>query len=208
MIDTFLSCVDDTRPLLDTEPLARRWGDPSSLERMTNGELAGHLARAVFNVAAYLDAPADHDPVDAPGYFAALDGVRAPDLDAELPTSVRRRARDEAGPGPDTLRRRWDETRADLGSRLASTDPTSVIAVRGSAMRVDDYLVTRIVELVVHADDLATGLGLDTPDFDDPVWSTVLDCLWSVARRSSPPLAIVRRMSRVERSDGDPLRVF
>lgn len=208
MSETFLSAIDTARPLLDQDQLRRSWAQPSSLERMTNGELAGHLARALFNVATYLDTTSPEDPVDAAAYFTALSGVRAPDLDENLATSVRERAREEAEAGLDALRDRWDETRAGVEAGLRSVDPSTVIAVKGSAMAVEDYLVTRMVEVVIHTDDLATGLGVETPIFEPEVWTAVLDCLWRIARRTSEPLAIMRRMSRIERSEDDPLRVF
>lgn len=206
---TFLRCVDDVRPLFDLPALAERWGEPSPLERMSIGELAGHTARALFNVVSYLDSEGTGEPVDAAGYYLALDGVRAPDLDDDLARAVRARAAEEASAGPADLRRRWDEARTEVAGRLAALDGSvPLVGVLGSAMLLDDYLVTRMVELVVHADDLAVGLGTRTPDFDETVWNEVLATLWAVARRRSAPSELVRRMTRVERSRNDPLRVL
>jgi uncharacterized protein (TIGR03083 family) len=208
MIRSYLACVDLARPLLDVSELEARWEEPSPLERMTLGDLAAHLGRAVLTVADYLDMPSDASPVDAPAYYLALPGVRAPALDDDLATSVRERARRGAAAGPAGVREGWDRQREELGRRLPGVDGTRVVAVRGSALRLDDYLITRMVEVVVHSDDLAVGLGVPGPAFPEEAWSSVLDCLWQVARRSADPLAILRRMTRVERAAGDPLRVL
>ena len=208
MIGAYLECVDQARTLLDVEELERRWDHPSPLEAMTLGDLAAHLSRAVLTVAGYLDAGSDDPPVDAPGYYLALPAVRAPALDDALARSVRERARLSAGGGAAGVREEWDRERETLGRRLTGMDGGRVMAVRGSAMRLEDYLVTRMVEVVVHSDDLAVGLDVAGPAFPEEAWSAVLDCLWQVARRSADPLAIVRRMTRVERAVDDPLRVL
>jgi hypothetical protein len=208
VIETYLECVDRARPLLDSAELEARWEHPSPLASMSLGDLAAHLSRAVLTVASYLDAPSDGPPVDAPGYYLALPGVRAPALDDDLAAAVRERARLGARAGVAGVRAEWDRERAELGRRFDGMDGDRVLAVRGSAMHLDDYLVTRMVEVVVHSDDLAVGLGVPGPIFAEEAWSAVLECLWQVARRSAEPLAIVRRMTRVERASGDPLRVL
>lgn len=46
-----------------------------------------------------------------------------------------------------------------LEPRLRSLDPADLVAVvGGKVMRVADYLVTRVVEQVVHLDDLARSI--------------------------------------------------
>lgn len=204
----FLSAADSTRPLLDLPALDREWDRPSALERMTVGELAAHLSRAVTVVPRYLDTDAPPPFRDAADYFLTIFPEVETDLDSEMAAAVRSRATEEARQGPEALRAAWDRTRADLEIRLGTGDPGQGIAVRGSSMRIEDYLVTRLVELVVHADDLAASLEAVTPRFDPTVTGTVIDCLTRIASRRHSPEAVIRAMTRLERADPAVLRVF
>lgn len=205
---TFLGAADAARRLLDVEGMAERWEEPSSLDRMTIGELTAHLSRAVALVARYLDTPAEPPYRDAAGYFFALVPVADTDLDSDLAVAVRDRARQEAGPGLDTVRRTWDEARAELSQRFDPAVLDRGISVLGSAIRVGDYLTTRLVELVVHADDLAVSLGEPTPDFSAAATEAVTACLTALAALRSSPLEVIRAMTRRERAEADVLRVF
>lgn len=204
----FLRAADSARTLLDHPDLAAHWDGPSSLEAMTTAELCGHLTRAVKLVSSYLDQPGTQPPVDAPGYFLSFQSPVPPDLGSDSATAIRSRGGEAAAGGLEVLRQTWDEARQSLSQRLALEDGRRLLAVLGSTMSVDDYLVTRTVELVIHADDLAAGLGAPTPEFDDEVLQVVVSCLWDIARRRSQPMDIIRAMARVERDTTSALRVF
>lgn len=208
MRDTYLATADACRVLVDHPDLDDRWMEPSPLENMTLGALCAHLARAVIIVDTYMDRPGQGPPVDPPGYFLALKGIRAPAVDDPLALGVRHRAEEAAARGPGRVRREWDRARRQIEARLAGTDPGMLIEVFGSTMTVDDYLVTRLVELVVHGDDLAVGLGAPTPPFGSDAFTAVLGCLWEMARRRANPMDLVRAMTRVERDQMQALRVL
>lgn len=204
----FLSTADTARSLLDDPRLGERWASPSALPRMTVGALAAHLSRAVTVVPVYLETPADPPFVDAPGYFLALFPAADTDPDSGMATDVRARAEGDAVGGLAGVRAAWDEARRRVEHQLTNVGPTPGISVRGSAMQVRDYLVTRLVELVVHSDDLAASLDLSPPDFDRVATDTVVSCLTEMAVRRHSPLAVIRAMTRVERGDPTVLRVF
>ena len=88
-------------------------------------------------------------------YFAAFATVSA----SEQP-GVRERGAAVAAAGPEAVAARprpgWLRW-----IRLPAERPDRRTVVAGGAMRLDDYLVTRIVEQVVHLDDLARSLGVD-----------------------------------------------
>ena len=44
-----------------------------------------------------------------------------------------------------------------------------LIPWQGWSLTAHDFLVTRLMEIVVHADDLAASVGLPTPEFPDDV---------------------------------------
>ena len=75
-------------------------------------------------------------------------------------------------------------------------------------MLLDDYLITRLLEVVVHTDDLAVSLGIEPPDFPRPATAAVIDCLLEVARRRHGDIAVVRAFTRRERDRPEALRVL
>jgi hypothetical protein len=46
---------------------------------------------------------------------------------------------------------------------------------------LDDFLLTRMMEIVVHSDDLALSAGIATPPFSPQVFEPVLDLLSRLA---------------------------
>ena len=81
---------------------------------------------------------------------------------------------------------------AELAERLAIEPADRLVAVyAGKVMRLDDYLWTRLVEQVVHLDDLARSLGVDSwlnaPDAE----ALVISCGAEIGRlRFGGPLMI------------------
>jgi hypothetical protein len=56
------------------------------------------------------------------------------------------------------------------------------------------------MEMVVHADDLAASIGVDTPEFPEEAVSPVLGLLAGVAVRRHGQAAVVRALSRPQRA--------
>ena len=207
----FSTAIPTVRGILATTELRDRWSEPSALDLMTNAALAGHLVRAVTTVGTYLDAPvetADRVLLDAPGYLMSIDGLNE-DVTTDLHASIRRRGEETAAGGWETLLERWDEGSAALVDRLV-TEPADriVVVLEGRRMRLDDYLVTRLVEMLVHVDDLCAGLGLDPPPFERETASLVIGCLVEVARRRHGDAAVIVALTRRERDRTQALRVL
>ncbi len=162
MRDHFLRGADAVRSALAVPGVAEAWDAPSVLADQTVGGLAGHLARgAVWVVGDYLDqpAPAEATIPDAATYFAA-----AATIDAAGHRAIRERGAAVAAAGPDQVRADLDQRLDALHQRLVAEPAERLVPVFGGTMRLDDYLVTRVVEQVVHLDDLARSLGHDRPD--------------------------------------------
>jgi hypothetical protein len=64
----------------------------------------------------------------------------------------------------------------------------------------EDFLVVRLMEVVVHADDLAASVGQPTPAFDDEVVQPVLALLAMLAAQRHGSVAAVRALSLAERT--------
>lgn len=203
IVQSFLAVAARAEVLIASDRVAERWEQPSVLERYQVGGLAGHLARAVLTVAHYLDQPAPagaHEPIDAAGYFVRVLASHDP-VDSEFHQRVRQRGDHEAAEGQASLGARLGKARKELAQRLTPVEPErTLVVLEDAVLTVDQYLQTRLVELVVHLDDLAVSVGLDGPDdIPDEAYELAAAVLARVAARRAGPLATVRSFARRER---------
>lgn len=209
---TFLAAGRAAVDLLARPEVAARWDQPSSLPHFTVGGLAGHLARAVTTVEGYLDReePPAGDVVTAAGYYhAALGPSGAVDLDSDLHTAVRRRGEEAAAGGPEAVAGALRDLLARMEGRLAAEPGTRrIVVLHGLTLSLDDYLVTRVVELVVHMDDLAVSLDLPAPEPPAEAATVTIDALVRLARLRHGDLAVVRALARRERAAAGVLNVL
>jgi hypothetical protein len=107
-----------------------------------------------------------------------------------------------ASAGPDAVLAGGSEVLDRLPALLAAPrDPDTVhIAWQGWSLGTEDFLTTRMMEIVVHSDDLAASVGLPTPDFEEGVITPVLGLLTGVAVRRHGQAALVRALSRPQRA--------
>lgn len=210
----FLVVAAATRPLLADPAVAAAWDRPSALEQLTVGALAGHLGRAIATTVDYLGAappPPGALRLDPAGYFLSIEGLGGEmvDLDSSLHRHIRRRSEEAAAGGHTAVLGRWDEAVVELDEALTGPPADHELAVLdGRAMRLDDYLVTRVIELVVHADDLAASIDRSPPPVPEAATGLVITTLVGVARRSHGDLAVVRALTRRERDHVAALRVL
>lgn len=196
--DPFLDTAELFLDVLGSEDLADQWDRPSALERMTVGHLAGHTARAVLTLSRYLDVPADGDPVDAVAYILTVS--EDDDISSLLNRQVRHRAARESAAGRDQLAEDTLRALTQLRLRLPGVDPTTSIGVLGGIpIRIDEYVKTRLLELVVHMDDLAASLGSDPPPIGDNALRAVSRLLSAVADVKHGQWALIRAFTRRER---------
>lgn len=202
IVDVFLASAGVVAPLLRGPELAARWDEPSALAEFRVSGLAGHLARAVFNVERYLDTPlpADAPLLDAVQYFLTAD-ADASDLDGTVARRIRDRGEQEASDGPAVLAERFDTVRAALASRLAALPADHQIAVfERWRLPLDEALITRLVELAVHLDDLAVSLDVPTPALPDEATDLVLVTLTRIAQARHGTVPLLRALARRERA--------
>ena len=162
---------------------------------MDVGALARHVARMVLIVGPCLDArpPRRGRLVTAAEYYLT-DTPAAPDP-----------AIDE----PDALVAAYDGALVKLRDHFAREPSDRAVAAPGDVpMLLDEYLVTRILELVVHADDLASSIGEPMPEFGPVAMACTVGCLLEMARLRNGDLAVVRAIARPERDDVHALRVL
>lgn len=189
--------------------VAAQWTQPSVLVDMTVGAVAAHLGRAVLTVDNYLDGATPtgvgaDEPDTAVTPVGPVDYVRTALGDAghddEVHVGVRARSDAGAAAGPDAVVAEVGDALARLRVELPAAWPDRTVTVLGGmVMRLDDYLVTRVVELVVHLDDLAASTGLDVTPPED-AGRVAVEMLTELARQRHGTTALVRTLARRERA--------
>ncbi|WP_432038479.1 sterol carrier family protein, partial [Streptomyces cucumeris] len=178
---------------------------PTRLGDWTVRELLTHVAATVDAVARLLEAPAPPAQEAGVNDYAAAVASFAGAVDE----GTRKAARNA---DPAALLERAEHRFAELAA-VAPGD--RLLAVPLGAMRLDDFLVTRCVELVVHSDDLADALGTPVP-YDRQAMAAAVrmlaDALAAKAPGGSvevriPPYAVVQCVEGPRHTRGTPPNV-
>lgn len=194
---TFLSNSHVVLNAISDARIADAWNTPSTLEDQTIGSLVGHLARgSVWVVNEYLNASAPTGPVDyesASAYFAEV----ANSLTAQDHEAIRNRGAEIAKMGHAGVINELTQRLNELSGILLNEPQERLLSVfAGRVMRLDDYLLTRLVEQVVHLDDLARSLAVDPWSYASGAAALVIECGADIGRIRSGELAMVRTLFR------------
>jgi uncharacterized protein (TIGR03083 family) len=180
---------------------------PTRLGAWTVRDLAAHITMAVESVSRALgrDEPvqADFGPLDYASATATYAGAIAEGS----------RGLAEANPDVTAL---YAQVGRRITDALAAAPQNRVIDTRAGGMMLDDYLLTRTIELVVHTDDLNAAVpGLDIP-YDRHALATCVrllaDTLAARAPGGStevriPPYAVVQCVEGPRHTRGTPPNV-
>jgi hypothetical protein len=205
----FLDAAEVACTVLALPEVARRWDEPSALRLLSVRGLAGHLLRGAGTVEVYLDRPEPGgDPITAAAYYArALPGDA--DLSSPVHTAIRERGEEQAAEGPERLAAAAAEACARLRERLAQEPEGRLVSVyQGVVIRLDEYLLTRLVELTLHIDDLCVSAGVPTPELPEAAGAAAIGTLVEVARLRHGDTAVLHALARRERDTGAALRVM
>ena len=200
--DAYLAAASQAASLLAAPEVGAAWDRPSALDRMTVGGLAGHLAHQIFSVGAALEQPESHQaPIALLEHYARAAWIDAP-LDGEVNTGIRTNAEGVASEGALSLAERARAALAGQQTRLAGRSGEQVVFLpqTGWALRLEDFLVTRMLELAVHMDDLAVSVGVTTQDLPDAAFDPVLVLLARLAAGRHGQTALLRALARAERA--------
>ncbi|GAA0384860.1 sterol carrier family protein [Streptomyces luteireticuli] len=182
---------------------------PTRLGDWTVRELVVHLTAVLGRLPGYLAEPAP-DPgaerVDLRSYLPLL-GTAAAAVDEEAAGLA-------AGAEPRAVAERLG-TAADRLIEASTTDSGTVITSRFGPMTVADFLVTRLLEAVVHADDLAAATGVAVAHDRQAlaaVTRLLADALAARAPGGSvevriPPFAVVQCVAGPRHTRGTPPNV-
>jgi hypothetical protein len=178
-----------------------QWLLPSALPKMSIGALACHLGRQVVRAAELLPVVTDVPPldrVDTHYHRAAWVMSTSPDD----PPNDRSTDDAEAALGAAALAGRSSGALQTVRRLLADGTASDVVPIpwQGWSLRRDDFLLTRMLEIVVHADDLALSIGVRTPEFPDEVFAPVRDLLVRLAVKRHGQSAVIGALARGERT--------
>lgn len=203
----YRDCVEAIGPLLRNPAVAAKWDGPSALAEMTVSALAGHLVRVLSTVERYLSEPEplEEGRLSPVRYFANL----PTSVDDPQNVAIRQRGAEEAAAGYDALIAEYDRLRTSVLEAMRDQPSSRRMTVfGGQILLLDDYLVTRILEAVVHSDDLAVSCGIETPALPLDAYEITIRTLVDIGRARHGDLAVVRSLARRERDTLEALRVL
>jgi hypothetical protein len=200
--ETFETAARIAAALACGPEVAARWYDESACAGMTVGGLAHHLTGQLGNTVRLVGEEASSEPpIPLLAHYAEAAWVTA-SLDDEVNAEIRESSDAAAQSGPDALPPLVDDLLDRLAGVLAArrSDDPVFIPWQGWSLTAHDWLVTRMMEIVVHSDDLAASVGVRTPEFPIEVITPVLGLLTAVACRRHGQVPVVRALSRPQRA--------
>ncbi|MFD4638705.1 maleylpyruvate isomerase N-terminal domain-containing protein [Lentzea sp. NPDC058436] len=203
--EDFLTAGGIALDLLRHEQVAAHWDQPSALPEFGVSGLAGHLAYQALPLPGMISTPAGDEPVVSLMEHYERAKWTELDIDSEFHTRIRAGGEKLAADGADALADRFEQALGELGKSLPGLENRGVRMPHWGpwAVSLDEFLVSRLVEFVVHSDDLAVSVGVRTPEFPRHVNETAIDLLTRMALNKHSGVELVRALSRKERAPQD-----
>jgi hypothetical protein len=197
--------------LVASPEVGREWHSPAVLDGMTVGGLAAHVVIALRMTIVLIerDRPASGEVASPFAFFGDNRREGAP-LESDRARSIVAAAEEGGLEGQSEVVDELTSVIAQVDAAVADQAPDTVIAtprIPDAAARLDDYLRTRICEVVLHGDDLAASVGV--------VWhpparaaTEAIALLVELARERVGDLEILRALAREERAVPGVLRAL
>jgi len=196
-----VEAVTQAAELIATPSIAEQWDEPSALEGMTVGALSAHLVRAAGATIAYLDRTppdrrSDGDLLTAVTYFHAA-------VDSPIHDQIKDVSATESAIGHEATVAKCRQLAADLETRLAA-EPVDrlVAALGGRLLTLDDFCRTRLIEVLLHLDDLAVSTDQPRPATDPEGAAVIIEICMNIARDRNGDWGVLYALTRAERSGG------
>jgi len=195
--------------------VGKAWEQPSALEGYSVGDIVGHVNAAIGWLGPLLDAPPQPDlrPSPRDDVFRFVHGLKiGPDGADRHPAHdlVAEQGRRAARHGWESNRDKFLGLVERLTARLEGESAGRLLDLRPTVpivVRLGDWLPTRVLELVVHADDLATSVGIDAP-LPEGAATVTIDLMLAIARAVHGDVAVIRALARRERADSAVFPIF
>jgi len=208
IVQAYCDAIGSALDLLSAPEVELMWEKPSVLEGMTVGELAAHLAQTITRVPETLALPPTALVMGGAERFLHT-GWATTDASSEANTAIRDRARGQAAVGAQAVVQSVRAGATTLADLLpAQSEDRLVVMSDGVSLDLDDYITTRLLELVVHCDDLAQSVGLPTPDLPAAAIHAVIELLVKASIARHGWTAVLRALSRQERAPQGGISAF
>jgi hypothetical protein len=160
------------------------------------GGLSRHLANQVTHTVPLLAAAPGGSAIPVLEHYTRNQWVTS---GVDSADNVWIRTKGEQATTPNALADEFDAALAER-RRVVPAEPAQRVVDLGDwGLTVDDFLLTRVMELVVHTEDLAVSLGVPTPEMPTAATEATIQLLARVAAWRHGPLAVVRALARRER---------
>jgi Mycothiol maleylpyruvate isomerase N-terminal domain len=212
-LDAYLGAVDWLRGVLRRAEVAEHWSKASAVADYTVGGIAAHAVHSVLWLDQVLkDAePVGLRPVGIAEFFGSNRVNEGEDRDP-FSTSLRAAAEAFAGTGPYVVIAACTASRDELVALLGEASAeraVPVVRVPGAQVPLRDYIRTRVLEVVVHGDDVACSIpGMTVADPPPDAMEVCLGVCVEMARGRLGDVETLRAFTRGERSEPGGLRVL
>ena len=155
------AAVDQLTDLVGSAEVADAWEQESALSGMTVGGLARHLVSQFECAIEFLvtPGPPDAQVLTLVGHYDRVDWLLAP-VDAVENTSIRDDFNQMGSAGHAESVEALARSREHLAAAIDAAGPTTYVPWQDCALPTDDFLVVRLMEMVVHTDDLSCSVGV------------------------------------------------
>jgi Mycothiol maleylpyruvate isomerase N-terminal domain len=209
--NVFFGATSSVADLIASPAVGGHWGEWSRLEGFTVGGIAGHIVRSVQTLVDLLERPLPEGArVVTPAQYFGVNKPKSPALaDPIAKFNVddgENRAQFGQGAVVGTFRELVAHAEEILGD-LTATTIIPTIRVPDGVTFLGIYLTTRVVELVVHGDDLASSVGVD---WQPPLAAGALaiGMLLQIASEQHGAVEVLRVLARSERAGSDVVPVL
>ncbi len=200
--DAYLQAAASAAALLADPTVASAWSDPSALDGFSVGGLAAHLSTQVLYPVRALAIPEPSgELLTLPEHYSRAAWLGA-DLDADANVAIRAGGENAAAAGSAEITDAVNDALASLKVTLPQVPEVRRVSPPSGnwTLTLDDHLLTRMMEIAVHSDDLAVSVGIATPELPDAVIEPVVALLTRIAIRRRGAMPVLRALSRTERA--------
>ena len=209
--NVFFGATSSLADLIASPAVGDHWGEWSSLEGFTVGGIAGHIVRSVQALVDLLERPIPEGArVATPAQFFGVNKPKGPVPDDPIAKFIVDDGENRAKFGQRSVVGAFRELVGQAEEVLRDLTATTIIPT----IRIPDgvtflgiYLTTRVVELVVHGDDLASSVGIDwQPPF--AAGALAIGMLVQIASEQHGAIEVLRVLARSERAASDVFPVL
>jgi Mycothiol maleylpyruvate isomerase N-terminal domain len=210
---SFIETAATVANWLRAPEIGASWTNASVLAGYTVGGLCGHLLLSTKRVPDFLAAGLGSRDrlMGTVEYYALAASFEPGTNDSAFNVGLRAAGESDASAGHESMCDRFGAVAADLRAQLplASADAlVPMIRFDDTVAELDGYLVTRLVELIVHADDIAASAGITAPELPADAYARATDLLVGVAVHRVGPAEVIRGLTRPDRAHPDALRTI